>query len=105
MSLSSICVVTNALRLKYFKPEKISGVGAGFHASPDNKETNMKTIMIEGMSCGHCSGRVEKALNALPGVTATVSHETKSAQVTGDVSDEVLKKTVEDAGYEVVGIE
>ena len=65
----------------------------------------MKKVMtIEGMSCEHCSGRVTKALNALPGVTATVDLKAGKAQVEGDVSDELLKKAVEDAGYTVTDI-
>ena len=64
-----------------------------------------KTLKIEGMMCGHCSGRVQKALEALPGVAAAaVSHESGTAVVTlsAPVSDDVLKKAVEDAGYKVV---
>ena len=67
-----------------------------------------RTIRIEGMMCGHCSGRVKKALEAVAGVeTAEVSHETGMAAVTlrGDVSDETLAKAVTDAGYKVAGIE
>ncbi len=58
------------------------------------------------MMCGHCTGRVDKALNALEGVEATVSLEEKAAYVTltGDISDELLKKTVEDEGYQVLEI-
>ncbi len=65
-----------------------------------------KTMKIEGMMCGHCTGRVDKALNALEGVEATVSLEEKAAYVTltGDISDELLKKTVEDEGYQVLEI-
>ena len=63
-----------------------------------------KTITIKGMMCAHCSGRVEKALNDLPGVTAAVNLEAGTAAVQGDVSDEVLAKAVTDAGYEVVSI-
>lgn len=65
-----------------------------------------KTMKIEGMMCGHCTGRVDKALNALEGVEASVSLEDKAAYVTltGDVSDELLKKTVEDEGYQVLEI-
>ena len=66
----------------------------------------MKKVMtIEGMMCMHCSGRVDKALNALEGVSAVVDLEAKTATVTGDVSDDVLRKTVEDAGYTVVSID
>ena len=67
-----------------------------------------RTIRIEGMMCGHCSGRVKKALEAVAGVeTAEVCHETGTAEVTlrGDVSDEALIKAVTDAGYKVAGIE
>ena len=67
-----------------------------------------KTIKIEGMMCGHCSGRGKRALEAMAGVeTAEVSHETCMAAVTlnGDVSDEALAKAVTDAGYKVAGIE
>ncbi len=94
MSLSSICVVSNALRLKFFKPKNI------------NKEeiNNMKTMVIEGMMCMHCKAHVEKALNSIEGVTATVDLESKTATISGDVADEVLKKAVTDAGYEVISI-
>ena len=63
-----------------------------------------KTLRIEGMSCGHCSARVEKALNALEGVEAKVDLAAKTAHIElkQDVSDEILKKAVTDAGYEVV---
>ena len=64
-----------------------------------------KTMKIEGMMCAHCSGRVEKALNDLPGVTATVNLEAGTATVNGDVADDVLTKAVTDAGYTVFGIE
>ena len=65
-----------------------------------------KKLIVEGMSCSHCSGRVEKALNALEGVSASVDLERKTASVTlsAPVDDAVLKKAVEDAGYEVSAI-
>lgn len=65
-----------------------------------------KTMSIEGMSCSHCSGRVEKALNELPGVTATVSLEGKSATINtdGQVSDAQLKDAVTETGYEVTSL-
>ena len=63
-----------------------------------------KTMTIKGMMCAHCSGRVEKALNDLPGVTAAVDLEAGTAAVTGEVSDDTLRKAVTDAGYEVVNI-
>lgn len=64
----------------------------------------MKEMTIEGMSCGHCSARVESALNALEGVTAQVNLADGTARITGSASDEVLKKAVTDAGYTVTGI-
>lgn len=63
-----------------------------------------KTITIEGMMCMHCAGRVEKALNALEGVSASVDLAGKTATVTGEASDEALRKAVEDAGYTVTSI-
>ena len=65
-----------------------------------------RTMKIEGMMCTHCSGRVEKVLNAMEGVSATVDLHGKTATVTCDasVTDEALRKTVEDAGYEVISI-
>ena len=66
-----------------------------------------KVVHIEGMSCMHCSGRVEKALNGLDGVEAHVNLGDKTAtlNISGEVSDDLLKKTVTDAGYEVVSVE
>lgn len=64
-----------------------------------------KTVKIEGMMCAHCSGRVEKALNDLPGVTAAVNLEAGEAIVKGEASDEVLTKAVTDAGYKVISIQ
>lgn len=64
-----------------------------------------KTMKIEGMMCAHCSGRVEKALNSLPGVTAVVNLEAGTASVRGDASDEALTKAVAGAGYTVVSIQ
>ena len=66
-----------------------------------------KIVKIEGMMCSHCTGRVEKALSALPGTQVSVSLEDKAATVTCDapIEDTVLKKAVEDAGYEVTSIE
>ncbi len=65
-----------------------------------------KTIQIEGMTCGHCSARVEKVLNMIDGVHATVNLEQKTAEVELDaeVSEEQLKETIENAGYEVVSV-
>lgn len=111
MSFSSVFVVCNALRLKGFQPGFRKKHGRKTTAVPAEEKkgelTMKKTIKIEGMMCSHCTGRVDKALNALDGVTATVSLEDKAAYVTvdGAVTDEELKKAVVDAGYEVTGIE
>ena len=109
MSLSSFCVVSNALRLNWFKTYD-SSKDRKIKTKKQNKEetTMTKTIKIEGMMCGHCEATVKKALEALDQVdTAEVSHEAGTAVVTlnSDVSDDVLKKTVEDKDYKVVGIE
>ena len=107
MSLSSFCVVTNALRLNWFnmydagKDKKIK-----IHKKQEDM-TMEKTMKIEGMMCGHCEATVKKALEALPEVdSAEVSHEAGTAVVTlnAQVSDEVLKKTVEDKDYKVLEI-
>lgn len=106
MSLSSVFVVSNALRLKLFKPAGRAGHSAPSQPTKETKDMK-KTMKIEGMSCAHCSGRVEKALNAIDGVTATVSLEDKAAHLTlnREISDEELTRAVTDAGYTVVGIE
>ena len=132
MSLSSFCVVTNALRLNLFrmydagKDRRIKNAVTGQTAAaavkePDDalekksetnqkkeNETMKKTMKINGMMCGHCEARVKKALEAVEGVQeAVVSHEAGNAVVTlsSDVADEVLKKAVEDQDYEVVSVE
>ena len=120
MSLSSVCVVSNALRLRGWKgsrPVKAAALDNSA-AMTDNRrvttaapaaqqeETAMKkTLTIEGMMCAHCVAHVEKALNALDGVdSVTVDLAGKTAVVTGDVSDEALKKAVADAGYQVTDV-
>lgn len=116
MSLSSVCVVSNALRLRFFKP-KHRGIAAQSAALPQNQitesdkgdeETMTKTLHVEGMMCEHCQGRVEKALAAVKGVKhVQVSLEEKTAQVECGllVSDKALTKAVTDAGYEVTEIQ
>lgn len=115
MSLSSVCVVSNALRLRGWKPPVFPDQpaptaplpeSAVFQSQGKEKNTVNKTIHIDGMMCAHCTGRVEKALNDLPGVEATVDLDSKSAAVTctPDVSDDTLRQAVEDAGYHVTGI-
>lgn len=64
-----------------------------------------KKVLIEGMMCQHCVAHASKALNALPGVTAEVDLDSKSAVVTGEVSDEAIRAAIAEAGYEVTGIE
>ena len=135
MSLSSFCVVTNALRLNLFdvhstrKDKKISqkhgdltinqhtDPGKHTNGNPDNNQITKqekenqamtKTMHIEGMMCGHCEARVKKTLEALEGVSeAVVSHEAGTAVVTlqADVADDVLKTAVEEQDYKVTGIE
>ena len=126
MSLSSFCVVSNALRLNLFdlhstkhdhKAKNAVSLPAApvqpaveDHTTSNVKEDNVmkKTLHVEGMMCGHCEARVKKALEALPEVSeAVVSHEAGTAIVTlsADISDETLKKAVEDQDYKVTGIE
>ncbi|WP_455597291.1 heavy metal translocating P-type ATPase [Cloacibacillus porcorum] len=110
MSLSSFCVVTNALRLNFFK---MYDAGKDKKINTDHKKskervTMEKTIKIEGMMCGHCEATVRKALEALPQVeAANVDHTAGTAVVTlkDDVENEVLKKAVEDKDYKVVSIQ
>ncbi len=105
MSLSSFCVVTNALRLNFFKAgrNKVSE-----NNSINKEESNMEKIMkIEGMMCEHCEGRVKKVLESIDGVTSAIpSHKEGNAIVTmsKEVSDDILKKAVEDQDYKVLEI-
>jgi len=123
MSLSSVSVVSNALRLKFFKPIRTNN-DTSINKESNNDEikvnveslsdksnntnnggNNMKkTFIVEGMSCGHCKAAVEKALKSVDGVeNAAVDLQSKTAEVTlsGEVNDNVLKKAITDAGYEV----
>ena len=124
MSFSSVSVVSNALRLNGFRPKRIAqethnmqycgAVPTGKKyddAKPENithkENIDMKniTLTVEGMSCGHCSARVEKALNAIEGVSAKVDLDAKAASVTypDTVTIDALKAAVTDAGYSVTG--
>jgi len=112
MSVSSVTVVLNALRLLRFKP--IVTVNSNNNLQDKNQlksiNTNtimiVKTLQIKGMSCPHCSDRVEKVLNAIDGVEAKVDLESNSAKIklSHEVSDETLKIAVDSIGYEVVGV-
>ncbi len=107
MSLSSVCVVSNALRLNWFKMYDASRDKKIKSKKKEEETTMTKTMKIEGMMCGHCEARVKKVLEALPEVDAAeVSHEAGTAVVTlnAEVSDDVLKKTVEDQDYKVLDI-
>jgi Cu2+-exporting ATPase len=116
MSLSSFCVVMNALRLNLVRLGKHKSEPAHIAESPaisqnDSNETeknNMtKTMTIDGMMCPHCSGRVKRCLEALDAVAAAeVSHESGKAILTlsAEIDNDTLKKTVEDQGYTVLGI-
>ena len=129
MSLSSFCVVSNALRLNLFDlhstrhdHKTVSPAAAPVQSAAENNKKSdaeapevktednpmKKTLKVEGMMCGHCEARVKKALEALPEVDeAVVSHETGTAIVTlnAEVADDVLKKAVEDQDYPVTGIQ
>ena len=112
MSLSSFCVVTNALRLNWFNMHDAGKDKKRKHKKYESKMQEVskmkKTMKIEGMMCGHCEARVKKALEALSEVeTAEVSHETGTAVVTlkAETADEVLKKAVEDQDYKVLEIQ
>ena len=124
MSLSSVCVVSNALRLRGWKAAPTDShvsldksahltdndtvhtdhTNTAASAAQQEEPTMQKTLTIEGMMCAHCAAHVEKALNALPGVSAVVDLAAKTAVVTGDAGDEALKKAVADAGYQVTDI-
>ena len=120
MSLSSVTVVTNALRLRFFKSKFRSDTPAApacegscpleLKDKPNQggDKTMNKTMMIEGMMCAHCTGRVEKALSAIDGVSAVeMSLEGKSAALTlsKDVDNQILTDAVTEAGYEVVSVQ
>lgn len=105
MSLSSFCVVTNALRLNFVDVHSAKRDKKKKSNNKKEKKTMEKTLKIEGMMCAHCEVHVKKALEALDGVvSAEASHEKGTAVVTlnADVSNEALKAAVEEAGYKVL---
>lgn len=104
MSLSSLFVVSNALRLRFFHSLKKGKVQTE-NIQEKKEEKNMYTMKIEGMMCPHCQAAVTKALEALEGTKAEVNLEKKEAYVETGLEKETLKKAVEDAGYQVLSVE
>ena len=121
MSMSSVCVVTNALRLRFFKPAgaEVNGIQAQNAHEDTNNETieeieevedgiMKKIVTVEGMHCPHCQASVEKALSAIEGVKSAkvdLAKKTATVALSADVADEVLVKAVADAGFEPKGVE
>ena len=108
MSLSSFCVVTNALRLNWFKIHDASRDRKIKRKKKQEEKSMTRTMKIEGMMCGHCEAAVKKALEALAEVdVAEVSHETGTAVVTlnAEIANDVLKKIVEEKDYKVISVE
>ena len=104
MSLSSVFVVSNALRLRFFQ-SKTTAAPVAEEPKIIKEEVKMETVInVEGMMCPHCKAMVEKVCKAVPGtVDAVVDLQAKNVTVTGDASVEALKKAITDAGYEVIG--
>ncbi len=110
MSLSSVCVVANALRLRFFQPSiqppcPCESDGCAVPEMKGEESTMEKKVIVEGMMCQNCVNHVTKALNGLPGVTAQVDLASKTATVTGEVSDEAIRAAVAEAGYQVTSIQ
>ncbi len=120
MSLSSVCVVSNALRLKFFKPHfhtapESASPAAPISPSPEeiseieegDDDTMKKIVTVEGMHCPHCQASVEKALSAVEGVTSAkvdLKKKTATVALSQEVADDVLMKAVADAGFEPVSV-
>ncbi|HIU17563.1 MAG TPA: heavy metal translocating P-type ATPase [Candidatus Avidesulfovibrio excrementigallinarum] len=121
MSFSSVSVVSNALRLRLFKPRHMAGVSAVCHAQPctaapcpifinpeQGHPTMKKILAVNGMQCSHCTSSVEKALRAVPGVSEAVADlaaKTATVTVNADVADDALTAAVVNAGFTVTGIQ
>jgi Cu+-exporting ATPase len=107
MSMSSVCVVSNALRLRFFKPRHAK-MNLSDHQinNKGDQETMKKIIAINGMSCEHCKATVEKALNAINGVEASVNLKKNIAVVDlkTEIDDQTLKNAVNEAGYEAISV-
>lgn len=107
MSLSSVCVVTNALRIRKFKNKYSSQINKNKKINIEKERRNMKIIKIDGMQCNHCKMSVEKALSKIDGIeNVEVSLEKKQAtiEVNGNVSDEIIKSAIEEEGFKVIEI-
>ena len=106
MSLSSVCVVLNALRLRRFKVKRLSGGSASdnIETPKERKETMKYELMIKGMMCQHCQKHMTDALNAMEGVTAEVNLDSGIATVTSEkeISMDAFEAVVKEAGYELV---
>lgn len=105
MSMSSVFVVTNALRLRFFKPKNVMDMQIVSEKTDIKEEKQMETVIkVEGMMCPHCKARVESVCKGISGtVDAVVDLEKKQVTVTGNASVDELKKAIVDAGYEVIG--
>ena len=109
MSLSSFCVVSNALRLNFFdirRSDSDKKIKTKSHKKEKESKTMEKTLKVEGMMCGHCEATVKKALEAIDGVSAAEADHVKgtaTVTLTKDVPTEVLKKAIEDKDYKVIG--
>ena len=104
MSLSSVFVVSNALRLRRFRPDAVAEIQKSKEISEKQEETKMETVIkVEGMMCPHCKAMVEKVCKAVPGTQdAVVDLQAKNVTVTGSADVAALKKAIVDAGYEVM---